>query len=86
MNARFVSIILALTTTALADVRLPAIFSEHVVLQRDRPLPVWGWADAGEPVGVSLGAQKANAKADADGRWMVKLAAQPASPFRTDSW
>ena len=79
MTARILSVFLALTSVALADVRLPAIFSEHVVLQRDRPLPVWGWADAGEPVSVSLGAQKGNATAGADGRWMVKLAAQPVS-------
>ena len=37
--------ILALTASAFADVRLPAHFSDHVVLQRDKPLPVWGWAE-----------------------------------------
>ena len=79
MNTRILCAVLALTSAALADVRLPAIFSEHVVLQRDRPLPVWGWAEAGEQVSVSLGAQKGNATAGADGRWMVKLAAQPMS-------
>lgn len=79
MNLRIISAVLALSSTALADVRLPAIFSEHVVLQRDRPLPVWGWADVGELVNVSLGAQKAAATTGADGRWMVRLAAQPGS-------
>lgn len=39
--------ILILTGGASADVRLPAHFSDHVVLQRDKPLPVWGWAEAG---------------------------------------
>jgi sialate O-acetylesterase len=34
---------------ARADVRLHALFADHAVLQRDRPLPVWGWMAAGEP-------------------------------------
>ena len=71
--------ILALTASASADVRLPAHFSDHVVLQRDKPLPVWGWADAGEKVSVALGAKTGTATAGADGRWMVRLAAQPLS-------
>ncbi len=70
---------LAFASQAFADVRLPAHFSEHVVLQRDKPLPVWGWADAGEQVSVTLGAQKSATTAGADGRWMVRLAAQPVS-------
>ena len=79
MSIRIISAVLALTSVALAEVRLAAIFSDHVVLQRDRPLPVWGWASPGEKVTVSLGAQKADATADATGRWMVKLAPQPVS-------
>lgn len=42
---------------AFADVKLPAIFSEHMVLQRDATVPVWGWADPGETVTVSLAGQ-----------------------------
>ena len=64
---------------ARADVKLPPIFSDHAVLQRDRALPVWGWADPGEQVTVTLGAQKAAATAGADGKWLVKLAPQPMS-------
>jgi len=79
MKIHFLLTILALTASAFADVRLPAHFSDHVVLQRDKPLPVWGWADAGEKVSVALGAKTGAATADADGRWMVRLAAQPAS-------
>ncbi len=79
MKSPFVIAFAAFAITAVADVRLPAIFTEHGVLQRDKPLSVWGWADPGESVSVSLGAQKANATAGADGRWLVKLAAQPAS-------
>lgn len=64
---------------ARADVRLPAIFGDHAVLQRDRVLPVWGWAEPGEKVGVSLGTQRAETTAGADGRWLVRLGAQPMS-------
>ena len=39
---------------AMATVRLPRIFSDHMVLQREKPLPVWGWADAGERVTVTF--------------------------------
>ena len=71
--------LLVLTSHAFGEVKLPALFSDHVVLQRDRPLPIWGWAAPGEPVAVSLGAQKASATTGADGRWSVRLAAQPAT-------
>ena len=46
---------LLLVSAAAADVKLPAVFGDHMVLQRDVPLPVWGWADPGEKVTVTLG-------------------------------
>ncbi len=64
---------------ARAEVAMPAFFSDHAVLQRDKPLPIWGTAVPGESVEVSLGAQKGTAKAGADGRWRITLAAQPIS-------
>jgi sialate O-acetylesterase len=62
---------------ARAEVAMPAFFSDHAVLQRDKPLPIWGTAAPGEAVEVSLGSQKAATKAGPDGRWIVKLPAQP---------
>jgi len=62
-----------------AELRLPRIFADHAVLQRDKPLPVWGWADPGEQVTVELGSERAQGVADAQGRWQVVLRAQPAS-------
>jgi sialate O-acetylesterase len=56
-----------------ADVRVPAFFSDHMVLQRDIQVPVWGWADAGERVTVTLAGQTQSATADAAGRWRVEL-------------
>ena len=60
--------------TARADVHLPAIFGDHMVLEEGIKLPVWGTADAGEKVTVTLGGGKAgSATADADGKWRVDL-------------
>ena len=65
----------ALASVARADIRLPAVVGDHMVLQRDLPLPIWGWADPGEEVSVTLGEAKASAKADASGKWRVTLPA-----------
>ena len=70
--------IAALSSTARADIRLPAVVGDHMVLQRDLPLPIWGWADPGEAVTVTLGDAKASATADAEGKWRVTLPAMKA--------
>ena len=62
----------------LADVRLPHIISEHVVLQREMPIRIWGWADAREPVTVKLGKLEAATIAGDDRHWEVQLPATPA--------
>lgn len=59
--------------SAGAAVRLPAILSDHMVLQRSAATPVWGWAGAGEPVSVRFGDAAATVRAGADGRWRVAL-------------
>jgi sialate O-acetylesterase len=79
---RFVACLVFLTLsqgTLCADVRLAALFADHAVLQRDRPLPVWGWADPGETVSVKLGQETGEAIAGKDGRWQVTLKPQPVS-------
>ena len=58
---------------AWPDVRLPSLFSDHMVLQRDAAVPVWGWADPGEQVTVSIAGQTKNAVADDAGNWSLKL-------------
>ncbi len=63
---------------ARADVRLPHIIASGMVVQRDAPIPIWGWAAAGEEVQCELGASKASATADANGHWLVKMPALPA--------
>lgn len=55
------------------------IFTDHMVLQRDQPIPVWGYANPGEEITVNFAGQTKNARAGADGKWMVKLDPLPAS-------
>ena len=57
---------------------LASVFQDHAVLQRDRPIAVWGSAAAGETVNVSLDGQQASARADASGRWSAQLPAMGA--------
>jgi len=55
---------------------LPAhIFSDHMVLQRDKPIPVWGWDDPGQSVTVEMNGATQTATTGADGRWTVTLPA-----------
>lgn len=53
--------------------KLPAILSDHMVLQRDARVPIWGWAAPDEAITVTLGPQSASTAAGADGRWRVDL-------------
>jgi len=64
-----------MASTAQANVRLPAVISNNMVLQKEIPLPIWGWADPGEAVTVTLGDDVATAKADGRGQWKVTLQA-----------
>src|SRR5204863_930050 len=56
-----------------AELKLHALFSDHMVLQADLACPVWGTVEPGEEVTVSVAGQKKSAKACADGTWSVKL-------------
>lgn len=66
--------VLCATTGGFADsLKLPAIFSDHMVLQRDQKIPVWGKADKGTEVTVKLADKTASATTGADGTWKVEL-------------
>ena len=70
----FATLLVCLTApTTHADVRLPAVFSDHMVLQRGAPIPVWGWADPGEEITVTIAGQTKTTTADPAGKWRVKL-------------
>ena len=77
-----VALVAALDSTASAAVRLPAVLSDHMVLQQQMPLTVWGWADPGEKVDVTFRAQRVSTTTERDGRWQVSLAPEAAGgPF-----
>jgi sialate O-acetylesterase len=67
------------SSSAFAAVKLPSIFTDHMVLQRDKAVPVWGKATPGEEITVEFAGQKKTTKADAGGKWMVKLDPMPAN-------
>ncbi|MCA9075379.1 MAG: sialate O-acetylesterase [Planctomycetaceae bacterium] len=65
--------LLSYSITFAQDLKLPSVFGSHMVMQREMPVPVWGWAAPDETVTVKFRDQSKTAKADADGKWMVKL-------------
>ena len=70
---------------ARADVQLDALFTNDMVLQRDKPLPIWGTAKSGENVTVQIGPQEQKTVAGADGAWRVTfqpLSATEKVPFK----
>jgi len=68
-----------LSTVIAADLKLAGVFTDHTVLQRDKPAPIWGWAAPGEPITVRFGEQKKTGKVDATGKWLIRLDPMPAS-------
>lgn len=69
----------AFAAVAVADITLPSVFSDHMVLQRDRELPVWGTASPGEKVGVKFAGVEREATADSEGNWQVHFPPRKAS-------
>ncbi len=69
----YVCFIFSLASRTSADVRLPNVLSSDMVLQRNLPVPVWGWADPGENVSVTFWSQKKETTTDSKGNWMVTL-------------
>jgi len=63
-----------------ADVNLPAIFSDHAVLKKSAQVPVWGRAQPGEEVSVTLGSQKQKTTTGSDGKWRVNLDLSKSGP------
>ena len=62
-----------LAVPASADVALPPILGDHMVLQRETPVRIWGTADVGEDVAVEFARQEKKTTADGEGRWSVTL-------------
>lgn len=73
------SLFFLLPFSSRADVSLSGIFGDHAVLQRDRAVPIWGWAEPGEKVSVSFAGSEKKTVAGKDGSWRISLDAMPAS-------
>ena len=58
--------------------RLPSIISDHMVLQRDQPVAIWGWAAPDSEVSVSFKGQSTTTRADDIGKWRINLEPMPA--------
>lgn len=73
---------LAARTPASAEVRLPTVLADHMVLQRRAPVHIWGWANATEQVKVEFRGESRSATADSGGQWEVDLSpGEAGGPF-----
>ena len=64
--------------SARAEVRLPKVFSSHMVLQQEKPLVIWGWAQPNETVTVQLSSESQQVQANERGEWKATLPAMKA--------
>lgn len=75
-GARLLPVLAGLTVLASrcpADVRLPAILGDNMVLQQQAQAAIWGWADHGEKVAVTLDGKRAEATPDSQGKWLARI-------------
>jgi sialate O-acetylesterase len=72
-SAIFMLLSFAIATNAYAKVTLPKIFTDNMVVQRDKPVKVWGWAEKGENLTIAFNGQSVKIKADKSGQWIAKL-------------
>lgn len=76
---------LLFTVVAFAKIQLPRLLTNGVVLQRNTPIELWGWADPGEKVSLVFQDQKMQTRADEKGNWSLQLPAQPAGgPYQLE--
>ena len=66
------SALFAFVSLRAGEVKLPAVFSDHAIWQRDTAVPVWGWADPGGNVAVESVGQKSTATTGVNGKGVLK--------------
>ena len=79
LDRRYLFVLPLLAVLLRADVSLPRILGDNMVVQREQPVPIWGRAAPGEAVAVRFAGQEKRAQADAAGHWQVTLDALTAS-------
>lgn len=87
MKFRTLGVVVALLMAGACfagDLKLPAIISDHMVLQRDKDVPIWGWAKPGQEVVVTFAGQTAKTVATDAGKWLAKLSPMAASAEARD--
>lgn len=83
MKKKLITLLFALSLCANANVKMPLLFSDGMVLQRNKPISVWGWADSGEKIEVAFNKQIQRTKADKNGKWLLQLKPEKAGgPFK----
>jgi sialate O-acetylesterase len=71
-----------IVNSGFSQVRLPLIFGDHMVIQRNQPVPVWGWSSPNEKLTVKFNQQVREITADRNGKWRINLDPEPAGgPF-----
>jgi sialate O-acetylesterase len=78
MKKTLIILFLFIANLANAQLKFAKVFTDHAVLQRQKPIPVWGWATANHDISVSLGTNTLATKTDANGKWMVNFPAMEA--------
>ena len=77
LSKSFLFVVLMLQTSLEAQkLKLPLLFSDHMVYQRDKPFLIWGWDEPGQPVTVELSNYRQTSTADDTGRWEIELPVQ----------
>lgn len=77
-----ISVLLMISQSVCAEVRLPHLVSDGMILQRETPVKIWGWADAGERISLKFNNQSFAAVSSPEGNWQIILPAQKAGgPF-----
>jgi sialate O-acetylesterase len=78
-----ISLLFIIIGQAIADIKLPAVVGNNMVLQQNKPLKIWGWADPEESVKVQINKNRAKTKADKNGKWNVTLSEMKAGgPYK----
>ncbi|WP_421825615.1 sialate O-acetylesterase [Larkinella sp.] len=79
------TVVLLASVVCFGQVRVPKLISDGMVLQRDAPLKIWGWAKPGEKISVRFKNRNYKTVTDASGQWQIRLPATPAGgPFTMD--
>jgi sialate O-acetylesterase len=73
MKLRILTLLFLISLSGYSNIKLPKVLGDNMVLQRNKPINIWGWADAGEKVSVQFNKQSVSAKADKTGKWFLTL-------------